>query len=193
MANITVALVAAHILGVMVASVVHKENLILAMVTGGKRRAHPYGLRSGHRTSLPGRPPASRRQRASATSALEVELQDGTVVADDHDGRRCVFLTGLYRAEREISERLRALTVGNLLWPQIDAGKADAGKAISLLIAMLSSLENVTPGRRYRSDRASRSPRSQSSRNCRRPSFSESQPLSTIAAASPPRSPGFIG
>src|SRR5215469_6231029 len=32
-------------------------------------------------------------------TGLDLELQDGTIIANDLDGRRCVFLAGLYRAE----------------------------------------------------------------------------------------------
>src|SRR5690348_4332943 len=53
-------------------------------------------------------------------TALGLELQDGTVVADDLDDRCCVFLAGLYRAEREIAEKLQALAVGKPPWPSID-------------------------------------------------------------------------
>jgi exodeoxyribonuclease V alpha subunit len=57
-------------------------------------------------------------------AALSLELQDGTVIADEVEGRRCVFLAGLYRAEREIAAKLKALTAGRPPWPSIDAGKA---------------------------------------------------------------------
>ena len=46
------------------------------------------------------------------------------MIADDLDGRRCVFLAGLHRAEREIAEKLKALAVGKPPWPLIDADKA---------------------------------------------------------------------
>ena len=39
--------------------------------------------------------------------ALRLELQAGAVVADELDGRRCVFLAGLYRAEQEIADNLK--------------------------------------------------------------------------------------
>ena len=58
------------------------------------------------------------------TTALALEIQEGTVIADDLDGCRCVFLAGLYRAEREVAERLRTLAVGDPPWPQINADKA---------------------------------------------------------------------
>src|SRR6266849_3213377 len=57
-------------------------------------------------------------------TALGLELEDGAVIADDLEGRRCVFLAGLYRAEREIAEKLDALAIGSPPWPAIDADKA---------------------------------------------------------------------
>jgi exodeoxyribonuclease V alpha subunit len=57
-------------------------------------------------------------------TALGLELQGGAVIADNLDGRRCVFLAGLYRAEREIAEKLKTLALGKPPWPSIDADKA---------------------------------------------------------------------
>jgi exodeoxyribonuclease V alpha subunit len=57
-------------------------------------------------------------------TALGLELQDGTVIADQLDGRRCVFLAALYRAEREIAEKLKALARGKPPWPAIEVDKA---------------------------------------------------------------------
>src|SRR6201994_3778983 len=49
-------------------------------------------------------------------TALGLEIQDGTVIADDLDGQRCIFLAGLYRAEREIAAKLRTLAAGKPPW-----------------------------------------------------------------------------
>jgi exodeoxyribonuclease V alpha subunit len=57
-------------------------------------------------------------------TALELELADGTVVADRVGDRPCVFLAGLHRAERTIAERLKQLANGILPWPWIDPDKA---------------------------------------------------------------------
>ncbi len=57
-------------------------------------------------------------------AALVLELEAGEVVADTLEGRRCVFLAGLYRAEQVIAERLRCLLQGTPPWPWINAGKA---------------------------------------------------------------------
>jgi len=57
-------------------------------------------------------------------TALGLELEGGAVIADDLEGHRCVFLAGLYRAEREIAEKFNALAIGKPPWPAIDADKA---------------------------------------------------------------------
>jgi len=56
--------------------------------------------------------------------ALQLELQDGELVADTVDGEACVFLAGLYRSEQAIAERLRLLSRGRPPWPVIDAWRA---------------------------------------------------------------------
>lgn len=57
-------------------------------------------------------------------TALRIELQDGTVVADEVGETPCIFLAGLHRAERAIAKRLMRLANGPLPWPWIDADKA---------------------------------------------------------------------
>ena len=56
-------------------------------------------------------------------TALDLELQDGAVIADRVGETRCKFLAGLHRAERTIAERL---SDGKwyAAWPWIDAEKA---------------------------------------------------------------------
>jgi exodeoxyribonuclease V alpha subunit len=57
-------------------------------------------------------------------TALELELSEGTVIADTVADTRCVFLAGLHRSEQAIAERLRKLVSGKLPWAWIDPDKA---------------------------------------------------------------------
>jgi exodeoxyribonuclease V alpha subunit len=57
-------------------------------------------------------------------TAVSLELEAGEVIDDTLDGRRCLFLPRLYRAEQDIAERLRRLTAGGTPWGTIDADKA---------------------------------------------------------------------
>src|ERR1700746_2320285 len=90
--------------------------------------------------------------------ALNLELQGGSVVAGDLEGRRCVFLAALYRAELEIAEKLKTLAAGKPLWPAIDVDKAipwveqrtklalaDSQKA-ALRVALVSNETVITGG-----------------------------------------------
>lgn len=57
-------------------------------------------------------------------NALQEELAEETVTADCVDETDCIFLTGLYLAERGIAEQLKRISAGALPWPDIDADKA---------------------------------------------------------------------
>ena len=60
----------------------------------------------------------------SCWRGIAAETAAGVVVEDTVEGRRCVFLAALYRAERDIAARLSALAAGKPPWPAIDADKA---------------------------------------------------------------------
>ena len=57
-------------------------------------------------------------------TAMDLELSEGTVIADTVGETACIFLAGLYRAEKVIAERLLRLVNGTLPWPYIDPEKA---------------------------------------------------------------------
>jgi exodeoxyribonuclease V alpha subunit len=57
-------------------------------------------------------------------TALTMELQERTVVADTVGEIDCIFLGGLYHAERGIADRLRALLKGSLPWAAINVEAA---------------------------------------------------------------------
>ena len=62
--------------------------------------------------------------RELVQTALDLELAEGNVIADTVGDMPCVFLGGLYRAERAIADRVHRLINGSLPWPSIDPDKA---------------------------------------------------------------------
>ena len=91
-------------------------------------------------------------------AALGLELAEGTVVADTVADTPCVFLGGLYRAEREIAGRLSIIAAGELPWPDIDVEKAlpwverktglvlAPGQANAVRLALTSKATVITGG-----------------------------------------------
>jgi exodeoxyribonuclease V alpha subunit len=91
-------------------------------------------------------------------TALNLELEDGAVIADDLEGRCCIFLAALYRAEHEIAEKLKTLAVGKPPWPAIDVDKAIPwveqrtklaladGQKAALRVALVSNATVITGG-----------------------------------------------
>ena len=90
--------------------------------------------------------------------ALDLELAEGTVVADTVENSPCVFLGGLHRAERAIAERLLGIAAGQLPWPDVDTDKAlpwaerrtgltlAPGQADAVRVALSSKVAVITGG-----------------------------------------------
>ena len=57
-------------------------------------------------------------------AAVEQELAEGNVVADRVGDTPCIFLAGLFGAERGIAGRLDRIAAGPLPWPRIDPDRA---------------------------------------------------------------------
>lgn len=57
-------------------------------------------------------------------TAMQEELAEGTVIADRVGETDCVFLAGLYHAEKGIADQIARIARGRLPWPEIDADKA---------------------------------------------------------------------
>ena len=75
----------------------------------------------------PNEPVASRRvplDPALIQTALDLELSEGSVVADTLAGEPAIFLAHLHRDERRIAESLQELTQGTPPWGAINAAKA---------------------------------------------------------------------
>ena len=56
--------------------------------------------------------------------AIELELQEENLIAESIDGKSCLFLTPLYRAEVSVASSLMRLLEGTLPWGQIDPAVA---------------------------------------------------------------------
>jgi exodeoxyribonuclease V alpha subunit len=90
--------------------------------------------------------------------AMLEELAEETVTADRVGDTECIFLTGLYFAERGIAEQLKRVRKGPLPWPDIDADKAlpwieqktgltlAASQAEAIRIALQSKVMVITGG-----------------------------------------------
>ena len=64
-----------------------------------------------------------RGQLGQPGTELVGDMEEG-LARSSEESRRCIFLTGLYRAEQAIADRLRTLTAHARPWPEINAEKA---------------------------------------------------------------------
>ncbi|MFM9088322.1 MAG: ATP-dependent RecD-like DNA helicase [Cyanobium sp.] len=80
---------------------------------------------------------------AQIQAALDLELGQGTVVADALDGEPAIFLAHLHRDERRIAEALQNLARGLPPWGAIEAAKAVAWVERQLALELAESQKNA--------------------------------------------------
>ncbi len=90
--------------------------------------------------------------------ALGPELAEGSVVRSGVDGLPCIFLAGIFHAERGIAGRIRSIADGQLPWPAIDPDLAlpwverrtglslAASQADAVRLALKSKVTVITGG-----------------------------------------------
>lgn len=91
-------------------------------------------------------PPLSRREPlepAVIQTALDLELSEGSVIADTLAGEPAIFLAHLHRDERRIAEALQELAGGTPPWGTIDAAKAIAWVEQRLGLELAVSQKNA--------------------------------------------------
>jgi hypothetical protein len=96
-----------------------RRDLLCADRSDGRRP-----LRPAHRGIAAARREAAGVPGELVQAALDLEITEGSVIADRVGDDPCVFLAGLYRAEQIIAERILCLANGALPWPHIDPEKA---------------------------------------------------------------------
>ena len=105
------------------------EKTAMVRVRAGIGHALAEAMDEGH-CSLPEEelgPLAARLLEVPAElirTALDLELADGTVVADTVEDTPCIFLGGLHRAERVIAGRILDIAADEPTWPRIDPDRA---------------------------------------------------------------------
>ena len=80
---------------------------------------------------------------AAIESAIEDELHEGTIIADQVQGAECVFLAPLYRNEQGIASLLKQLCAGQAPWAGIAPGAAIDWVQKRLNIALADSQQSA--------------------------------------------------
>jgi exodeoxyribonuclease V alpha subunit len=81
--------------------------------------------------------------RDTLAEALRLEVAEESVVYESIDGRPCVFLPYLRRAEEAIAAAIRGLQVGRPPWPAIDTEKAIEWVERRLAVALASGQKHA--------------------------------------------------